>query len=53
MAARNSVQKKVGKKASDSLLAAEAIEAARRDEVNRGLLDRYLLPEYLLPYIQD
>lgn len=53
LAARNSVAKKVGKKASSSLLAADAIEAYQRDQAKRGLLDQYLSPEYLLPYIQE
>jgi hypothetical protein len=53
IAARNSVARKVGKKASDSLLAADAIEAYGRDQSRGGLLDRYLVPEYLLPYIQE
>lgn len=53
MAARNSVAKKVGKKASDSLLAAEAIEAAQRGQARGSLLDQYLLPEYLLPYVVE
>jgi hypothetical protein len=51
-AANNSITRKVGQKASNSLLAAEAIEAYQRDQAKRGLL-RNGMPSYLLPYITD
>lgn len=47
MAARNSVARKVGEKASSAATAADAIEAFQREQAKRGLLD---IPEYLLPY---
>lgn len=53
MAARNSVTRKVGQKASSAAAAADAIEAYQRTQNRRGLLDEYLVPQYLLPYIQD
>ena len=53
LAANNAVTRKVGQKASNSLLAAEAIEAYKRDQMKRGLLGKHGMPAYLLPYIQD
>lgn len=53
LAVNNAVTKKVGQKASNSLLAADAIEAYQRDQMKRGLLGKHGMPSYLLPYIQD
>ena len=52
IAARNSVARRVGQKASRADMAAEAIEAYKRSQVDRGLLAPYL-PQYMLPYIQE
>lgn len=53
MAARNSVTRKVGEKASNSLRAANAIEAYQREQAKRGGPLAPHLPQYLLPYITD
>lgn len=51
IAARNSVAKKVGEKASNSMRAADAIEAAQRDQARRKTATG--LQKYLLPYRTD
>lgn len=55
MGANNAVQRLVGQKAASAPLAAEAIEAARKQKLleQSGLLGRFGIPEYLLPYIPE
>ena len=52
IAARNSVARKVGEKASSSARAADAIEAYQREQAKRGLFGSQL-PPYLLPYVTE
>lgn len=55
-AANNAVARQVGRKAASAPLAADAIEAYRRDLARRqgggGLLTQHGMPAFLLPYIE-